>query len=265
MGRIVFTMNVILAGTIFAVALSAGVLVLLEIGRRIGGRQLAEEGESASKGLSAMEGAIFGLLGLIFAFSFSGALTRFDVRRHLVVEEANDIGTAWLRVALLPADAQPPMRDLFRRYLDSRIEVYRKVPDMEAVKAEQAGSAKLQSEMWALAVSSTREAGTAQAPMLLLPALNAMFDITATRTEAARLHPPLMIFGMLGALTLACSLFAGYDMAIRRRLNVLHSVAFAVVLSVTAYVIIDLEYPRLGFVQISDSDQVLVDLRKSMN
>jgi hypothetical protein len=57
------------------------------------------------------------------------------------------------------------------------------------------------------------------------------------------------------------SLFAGYDMAIRRRLNVLHSV----VLSVTAYVIIDLEYPRLGFIQISDSDQVLVDLRKSMN
>ena len=48
-------------------------------------------------------------------------------------------------------------------------------------------------------------------------------------------------------------------------MNVLHSVAFAVVLSVTAYVIIDLEYPRLGFIQISDSDQVLVDLRKSMN
>jgi len=101
--------------------------------------------------------------------------------------------------------------------------------------------------------------------MLLLLALNAMFDITTTRAEAARVHPPLMIFGMLGALTLACSLFAGYDMAIRRRLNVLHSVAFAVVLSVTAYVIIDLEYPRLGFIQISDSDQVLVDLRKSMN
>jgi hypothetical protein len=67
--------------------------------------QLTEEGETASKGLGAIEGAIFGLLGLILAFSFSGALTRFDARRHLVVEEANDIGTAWLRVALLPADA----------------------------------------------------------------------------------------------------------------------------------------------------------------
>src|SRR3977135_2316934 len=134
-------MNVILAGTIFAVALSAGILVLLEIGRRIGLRQLAEEGESASKGLGAIEGAIFGLLGLILAFSFSGALTRFDARRHLVVEEANDIGTAWLRIALLPADGQPHMRDLFRRYLDSRIEAYRKVPQMEAVKGPSADAA----------------------------------------------------------------------------------------------------------------------------
>ena len=140
-----------------------------------------------------------------------------------------------------------------------------RVPDREGVQVELAKSAKLQGEIWVLAVSSSRETGTAQAPMLFLPALNAMFDITTTRTEAAELHPPLMIFAMLGALTLACSLFAGYDMAIRRRLNVLHSAAFAVVLSVTAYVIVDLEYPRLGLIQVSDSDQALVDLRRSMN
>lgn len=261
-------MNAILAGIIFAVVLSAGILVLLEIGRRVGVRRIAEEGETASKGLSAIEGAIFGLLGLILAFLFSGALTRFDAARHLVVEEANDIGTAWLRIALLPADAQPSMRDLFRRYLDSRIEVYRRVPnipDMEAVRAALAGSTNLQSEIWALAVSSSRAAGTVQTPSLLLPALNAMFDIATTRTEATRLDPPMIIFAMLGALTLACSLFAGYDMAIRRHLNVLYSIAFAVVLSVTAYVIIDLEYPRLGLLQVSDSDKVLVDLRRSMN
>jgi hypothetical protein len=75
---IAFNMNVILAGAIFAAALSAGILVLLEIGRRIGVRQIKEEGETASQGLGAIEGAIFGLLGLILAFSFSGALTRFE-------------------------------------------------------------------------------------------------------------------------------------------------------------------------------------------
>jgi hypothetical protein len=136
---------------------------------------------------------------------------------------------------------------------------------MEAVRAALAGSTNLQSEIWALAVSSSREAGTVQAPLLLLPALNTMFDIATTRTEATRLDPPMMIFALLGALTLACSLFAGYDMAIRRHLNLLYSIAFAVVLSVTAYVIIDLEYPRLGLMQVSDSDKVLVDLRRSMN
>jgi hypothetical protein len=65
---IAFNINIFLAGIIFAVVLSAAILVLLEIGRRIGVRQLAEEGENASKGLGATEGAIFGLLGLILAF-----------------------------------------------------------------------------------------------------------------------------------------------------------------------------------------------------
>jgi hypothetical protein len=69
-------MNYILAGSIFAVVLSLGILVLLEIGRQIGARRIAEEGESASKGLSAIEGAIFGLMGLILAFFvFRGAHT----------------------------------------------------------------------------------------------------------------------------------------------------------------------------------------------
>ena len=258
-------MSIIVTGIVFSIILFGGILLLIEAGRRIGIRRLAEEGESAAKGFNAVEGAVFGLMGLILAFLFSGALSRFDARRHLVVEETNDIGTAWLRVDLLPAGAQPAMRELFRRYVDSRIEVYKRLPDLEAAMAELGKSAVLQAEIWKLAVSSSQATGTGPAPMLLLPALNAMFDITTTRTEASRLHPPLVIFVMLGVLSLACSLFAGYDMASRPRWNPLHSVAFAFVLAVTVYVIIDLEFPRIGLIRMSDSDEVLVSLRKSMN
>ncbi len=257
-------MNPTLVGILFSAGLFAGTLLLIALGRRIGIRRIADEGESASKGFGAVEGAIFALLGLVLAFLFSGALTRFDARRHLVIEEANDIGTAWLRVDLLPPDAQPAMRDLFRRYLDARIEVYQKLPDLQAARAGLENAAALQQEIWKLAVSSTQKMATAQAPMLLLPALNAMFDITTTRTEAARVHSPPVIFAMLGALALACALFAGYDMASRPRMDWLHSVAFAAVLAVTVYVIVDLEYPRIGLIRMSDSDQVLADLRKSM-
>ena len=257
-------MNPVFFGAIFALLLATGIIVLLEFGRRIGARRLAEEGETAAKGFGAIESAVFALLGLILAFSFSGALARFDARRHLVVAEANDIGTAFLRIDLLPTDAQAPMRDLFRRYLDSRIETYRKLPDMEAAQTELARSLKLQSEIWSLAVSSSQKSTTPQAMMVLLPALNAMIDITTTRTEAAILHSPPIIWVMLGTLTFACALFAGYDMAGRKHLNLLHSAAFAVVLAVTVYVIIDLEYPRIGLIQMSDSDRVLLQLRESM-
>lgn len=257
-------MNTTAIGVSFALTIGIGVIILLEIGRRIGARRLAAEGEASSKGVGPIEGAVFGLMGLILAFSFSGALTRFDDRRRLVVEEANDIGTAWLRIDLLPPESQPPMRDLFRRYLDSRIETYKKLPDVDAAKAELQQSIKLQNEIWSSAVAASQKTPTPQAGMLLLPALNTMIDITATRTEAARLHPPTIIFVMLGVLTLACALFAGYDMAARQGLNLLHSAAFALVLVVTIYVIVDLEYPRLGLIQMTDSDQVMVDLRKSM-
>jgi hypothetical protein len=258
-------MKMILIGALLAAALFAGILLLLAIGRRIGARNLAREGEISQKGLGALEGAIFALLGLVLAFSFSGALARFDARRQLVVEEANAIGTAWLRVDLLPETAREPMRDLFRSYLESRIETYRKVPDMTAVEAELARSAELQGQIWELAVSTPPENGSPLGQMLLLPALNAMIDITTTRTEAARIHPPSVVFILLGVLALACALFAGYDMAVRRRLNPLHSLAFALVLSVTVYVIVDLEYPRVGLIQVTDSDQLLSDLRKSMD
>lgn len=156
------------------------------------------------------------------------------------------------------------MRDLFRRYLDSRIETYRKLPDLGTVKAELARSVKLQDEIWSLAVASSQKSPTPRATILLLPALNAMIDITTTRRETTNIHSPLIIWVMLGALTFACALFAGYDMAGRQRLNLLPSVAFALVLAVTVYVIVDLEYPRIGLIQVADSDRVLVELRESM-
>jgi hypothetical protein len=257
-------MSVTLYGSGFAFSVAVGMFVALEVGRRIGTRLIAREGEVARNGFGAIEGAVFGLMGLILAFSFSGAATRFDARRHLVVEEVNDIGTAWLRIDLLPAEAQPGMRDFFRRYLDSRIETYRKVPDMTAVKAERAVSAQLQNQIWKVAIESNKSVPNPAVTVLLLPALNAMFDITTTRAEAMRLHPPMVVFAMLGVLALACSLLAGYDMAGRSRLNLLHSGGFILVMAVTVYVITDFEYPRMGLIQMTDSDEVMVELRKSM-
>jgi hypothetical protein len=258
-------MNPTTYGAAFAAGLFFGMLALLETGRRLGVRRLTADPEGARQGVGAVEGAVFGLLGLLIAFTFSGAASRFDARRQLVVEEANNIGTAWQRLELLPSDASGELRELFRQYLDARIATYQKLPDLAAARAELAHSIQLQGQIWTNAVGACRDAGSQPAHMLLLPALNDMFDIVTTRTEAATIHPPLIIFAMLGVLALASALLAGFGMAGARSRAWVHIIALAAVMALAVYVIMDIEFPRLGLFRMDGADRVLIELRAGMD
>jgi len=202
-------------------------------------------------------------LGLLIAFTFQGASARFDTRRELIVQEANNIGTAWLRIDLLSAGEQPAMRELFRKYLDSRLDTYRKIPDMVAVKAELDRTAQLQGEIWQAAVAGRKEGGQAIV-VGLLPVLNEMFDIVTTRTMAARAHPPAIVFLMLALLAGVAAFMAGHGMSGSKVRSWTHSLGFAAIMAITVFVIMDMEYPRLGLIRVDSFDQVLVDLRQSM-
>jgi hypothetical protein len=259
-------MNHALSVLLITFGLFLGMLLFLEIGRRIAVRRMKEDTGTAGEGIGAVDGAVFALLGLLLAFTFSGASTRFDTRRQLIVEETNDIGTAYLRLDLLPADLQPALRESFRRYLDTRIEVYRKLPDIAAAKESLAKANELQIQIWRQAVAASRAEGAPPAaPILLLPALNAMIDITTTRTMATQMHPPAIVFAMLFGLALAASLLAGYGMTGSKVRRWFHMLGFALVMAFAVFVILDIEYPRLGLIRVDAFDQALVDLRESMN
>jgi hypothetical protein len=257
-------MNLLKVAPLLCAALFVGTVVLLETGRRIGAARLAADPEGARAGVGAVEGSVFGLLGLLIAFTFSGAASRFDARRQLIVEETNHIGTAWLRLDLVPADGQSEMRELFRQYLDSRLDMYRKLPDLEASEVERTRSAQLQQEIWQRAVKASRDSGSQTTTMLLLPALNNMFDIVSTRAMATRMHPPPIVFVMLVALILAGATLVGYGMAGGQSRNWLHILGFATVMTLTAYVIVDIEYPRFGLIRVDAADEMLMELRETM-
>ena len=247
-----------------ALSLFLGMVRLLEAGRRLGLRRRAHDAEGAAAGGRVVEGAVFGLLGLLVAFTFSGAAARFDIRRQLIVEETNAIGTAYLRLDLLPPAAQPALRGRFRQYVEARLAAYRQLPDIVAAQAEERRATQMQGDIWRQAVAACQEAGVPHATMLLLPALNAMLDITTTRTLATRMHPPTIIFGMRFGLALASALLAGYGMAGTPSHRWLHMLAFAAVIAAVVYVMLDLEYPRLGLIRFQAFDQALVELRQSM-
>jgi hypothetical protein len=256
-------MSLFKIGPVLTLGLFAAVLGFLALGRRIGKRRLASAEATGSFG--AVEGAIFGLLGLLLAFTFSGAVGRFDDRKHLITQEANAIGTAWLRIDLAPADAEPRLRALFRTYLDSRLATYRQVGDPDAAQTEFARSTALQGEIWTAAVAACgAQDASPGACVLMMPSLNDMIDITTTRLMAARIHPPAAIFALLITLTLAGALLAGHAMAQGGAWSWMHAVGFAAVMATTIYVIVDIEYPRLGYIRVDSTDEVLMDLRRSM-
>src|ERR1700757_2475861 len=148
---------------IFVGVLFAGMLTCLEIGRRLGRAAVGDAG--GKEGLGVIEGAVFALLGLLIAFTFSGAASRFENRRHLIVEEANDIGTAYLRVDLLPVDAQPEVREMFRRYVDTRLDTYRHAGDVMLVKQDLTASQKLQNEIWQKSIAAAGRSPNTAASM----------------------------------------------------------------------------------------------------
>src|SRR5215813_4221249 len=99
---------------LFTVLLFVGMLMLLEAGRRLGLSRHARGSEGERGNLGTIEGAVFALFGLVVAFTFSGAASRFNEKRMLIADEVNCIETAYLRLELLPGETRPPLQDLFR-------------------------------------------------------------------------------------------------------------------------------------------------------
>jgi protein-S-isoprenylcysteine O-methyltransferase Ste14 len=246
----------------FSLALFIALLVMQEIGRRLGERRRARNPENAA-GLGAIEGAIFALMGLMVAFTFSGAASRIEVRRNLIVTEANTIGTAYLRLDLLPVSAQPALREDFRQYVDSRLAVYRAIPDVPAAYARLADSAAIQKRIWSRAVAACGKDANETTSLVLSP-LNEMIDITTTRTVAILTHPPGIVIVMLVLLVLAGALLAGFGSSASPR-SWVHTIGFAALMAGAIYLILDLEFPRAGLIRIDALDQLLADVRQSMN
>ena len=255
-------MNFTIIEPLLLIGFFFALLLFLEIGRRIG---LASTLGSHA-GTSTVNGAVFGLIGLLIAFTFSGAASRFEARRHLITEEANAIGTAYLRIDQLPADVQPEMRALFRHYLEVRATTYRDVTDITATNAKLAEAEAMQKLMWAKASDAVqRKDAHPSAARLMLPALNSMIDIVTTRAVATENHPPVSIYILLACLSMMGSLLIGYEMSSDKGKKWLHMIVFAGVMAITVYVIIDLEFPRMGLIQVQSADHILMDLRKSFS
>jgi ABC-type multidrug transport system fused ATPase/permease subunit len=257
-------MQPLLSPFFFAVILFLGMYGMLEVGRWVAVRFGETEAERAS--LASIEAAVFALFGLLIAFTFSGAASRFQEKRIQIAEEANVIESAYMRIDLVAADAQPRLREEFREYLDARLEIYRRLPDMKAAHFAIERSKQLELAIWKDAIAATRISYNDPAgSRLLLPAVMDVIHMHRTRMTALQNHPPGLVYVLLLLLGLLCSLLAGFRMATGPRRNWLHMVIFPLVTAAVVYLTIDIEYPRVGLIRLEHADQMLEEVRARMD
>jgi hypothetical protein len=253
-----------LATILLAIGLFLGVLLCLQIGRRLGLRRIALYGKDGLTGVGKADAPVYALLALLMGFAFSGAAARFDHRRELIAQQVSAISTGWTRIDVLPPASQERVRTDFRSYTDALIQSYVNDHGFRAALVESPVVTRAREQLWSDAVAVTITADGDKARMLLLPSINEMFDVADTERFARWIHPPTLIYVMLGIMALASALFAGFGLASSPGQSWMYKIGIAATIAVALFATIELEYPRRGLVRVDQMDQALIELRATM-
>jgi hypothetical protein len=214
------------------------------IGRKVRAAQSTRE-ERSDEDYTFVLGGTLTLLGLLIGFTFSMAVGRYDQRKNLEEEEANAIGTEYLRADLLPAEDAARLRELLRSYVDQRILFYTS-RDPLRLRQIDAQTTRLQMGMWSV-VANHAQAKPTPVAALLAAGLNDVLNSQGYTQAAWWNRIPLAAWALLIAIAIFCNLLIGYG-AHGRRPSVMWMLPIA--LSITLYLIADIESPRGGTIHV---------------
>ncbi len=209
--------------------------------------------------LGTIQGAILGLLALLLGFAFAGAAARFVERQDVIVSEANAIGTAHLRADLLPAPQDQQLRDVLQRYTDVRIELFEdnRLRHTSEILAE---TSRLHTEMWEIAVRGVTERPAVG--VTVLPPVNEVIDLHATRLAAMRRHLPFAIMALLVACALIAIATVGYGCGLAGQRTFRLTTSLGLLIATVLWITLDLDYPRRGLIRIDQ--QPILELREGL-
>jgi hypothetical protein len=204
-------------------------------------------------------GSLLALMAFLLAITMGMASDRFDTRRGLVLEEANSIGTTYLRAGYLPEPAASRSQELLREYTPLRIPT----GDMADVAAKISRSVEIQTELWSIAQDQARTTPDSVVLGLYIDSLNETIDLNETRITAgiyARVPETVLLLLIVGsALTLG---MVGYSAGLTRRRSPLTAIVLIVVLGAVISLVVDLDRPQGGFLEVNQ--QPLIDLQQQI-
>jgi hypothetical protein len=198
-------------------------------------------------------------VGVLLAFTLSMSISRHETRRQLVLEEANSIGTTYLRAKLLPAPDATDAAQLLRQYVTNRIGFFSAGIDQARLEADNAEAVQLQSQLWAIAQAASAQDNRSISIGLFVQALNDTIDLQATRLAAFQNRVPETVIWLLLAVAVATVGVVGYNNGLGNRRHAFGALTLIVLITIIIWVIIDIDRPRRGLIQVSQ--QSMIDLR----
>lgn len=234
-------------------------LLAVEVGYRLGGWRHRRFCDEKVEPVAAMVASILGLSAFMLAFTFGLAASRFDDRRHVVLEEANAIGTTYLRTSLLPEPQRMRAAELLRSYTTRRVRYIEENQVLEAMKA----SEELHQKLWEQATAAARQESGLIMTGLFIQALNATIDLHAKRVFVGlRSRVPLTLWLTLGCLTLLGMGSIGYQAGLSVAKRSPEMLVLAVAFSSVLFLIVDLDRGHEGLLTVDQ--QAMTDLVRMM-
>jgi hypothetical protein len=206
--------------------------------------------------------ATLGLLGLLLGFALSMAISRHDARRAVIVDEANAIGTLWLRAGLLDEPLESELRGAIRDYTDARVDLGRVGGDLERLRAARQQSATSEGAIWAVVERAAQPGASPAIVSSLIASANEVIDLDELRMSSLENYVPAPIILLLVGVAAIALAFFGWSFGAAEQRSTTSMVALAFLLTAVLTVIMDLNRPHRGMIRVGDES--LVRLRKSI-
>jgi hypothetical protein len=231
----------------------------VEGGYRLGRLRRERTEPEKESSVGAMVAATLGLVAFTLAFTFGLAATRFETRREVILEEANAIGTTYLRAALLPEPQRSEARRLLREYVDVRLKGIQPDRVQQAISE----STALQTRVWEQAVAAAEKDPRSVPTGLFIQSLNEMIDVHSKRVMVGlRNRLPGALWGALYLMAILGMAEVGYHEGLSSPRRSPAALTLVLTFSVLMYLIADLDRPQKGLLRVSQ--QAMIDLRQSL-
>ena len=245
---------------VISVVFFALMLVAADLGFRLGRKSETRASDKTKSQISAVEDAILGILALLLGFTMFAAVSRFDARKQLVLDEANAIGTSLLRTKLLPAPDGPEIASLLHQYIDVRVQYGTSGNDLARLDGLRLQTVRLQNEFWSRSVAYGQKNPDPVRIGLLLQSLNQVIDLESARKVAFENPVPESVIYVNCIVALLAIMLVGYTFGLHGCRQIFSTILLTLAITLVLGLIIDLDRPRSGLIRVSQ--QPMIDLQQ---